>query len=79
VTGRPFKIIKQELDFYRKMNVPIPRSHPDVRLARRFSLRRPLKLWNRDCAKCRKPMVTSYAPEQPEIVYCEECYLNTVY
>jgi hypothetical protein len=31
VTGKPFRIIKQELEFYRKHGIPIPRRHPDVR------------------------------------------------
>jgi hypothetical protein len=31
VTGKPFRIIKQELDFYRKRGLPIPRKHPDQR------------------------------------------------
>jgi hypothetical protein len=31
VTKKPFRIISQELDFYRKRNIPIPRRHPDQR------------------------------------------------
>ncbi|EKD44379.1 MAG: hypothetical protein ACD_71C00157G0001, partial [uncultured bacterium (gcode 4)] len=31
LTGKPFRIIKQELEFYRKHNLPIPRRHPDQR------------------------------------------------
>ena len=30
-TKKPFRIIKQELDFYRKHGLPIPRRHPDKR------------------------------------------------
>lgn len=79
VTKRPFKIIKQELDFYRRMQLPIPHLHPDERHRKRMALRNPRKLWNRECAKCNKPIATSYSPERPEIVYCEECYLKEVY
>ncbi|MDD4628491.1 MAG: hypothetical protein PHE68_03815 [Candidatus Peribacteraceae bacterium] len=78
-TKRPFKIIKQELDFYRTMKLPIPRFHPDERHRRRMALRNPRKLWTRPCMKCGKEMRTTYAPERPEIVYCEECYLKEVY
>ena len=78
-TKRPFKIIKQELEFYRNMRLPVPHFHPDERHRRRMALRNPRKLWNRECAKCKKPISTSYAPERPEIVYCEECYLREVY
>lgn len=76
---RPFKIVKQELDFYRTMKLPIPHLHPDERHRRRMALRNPRKLWDRECMKCGKAMVTSYAPARSEIVYCEECYLKEVY
>ena len=78
-TKRPFKIIKQELEFYRQMRLPVPRLHPDERHRRRMALRNPRKLWKRECQKCGKDIETSYAPDRPEIVYCEECYLAEVY
>jgi len=78
-TGRPFRIIKQELDFYRKMRLPIPHFHPDERHRRRMALRNPRKLWQRNCDKCKKEIQTTYAPDRPEKVYCEECYLKEVY
>ena len=31
VTKKPFRIIRQELEFYRKHNLPIPKRHPDQR------------------------------------------------
>jgi hypothetical protein len=76
---RPFKIIKQELEFYREMRLPIPHFHPDERHRRRMALRNPRKLWKRNCMKCQTKIQTTYAPERPEIVYCEECYLKHVY
>jgi hypothetical protein len=79
VTGKPYKIIKQELKLYRENNLPIPRRHPDQRHKERMALRNPRKLYDRTCMKCRKPMQTTYAPDRPEIVYCEECYLKQVY
>jgi hypothetical protein len=79
ITKRPYKIIRQELDFYRNMKLPVPRLHPDERHKRRMALRNPRKLWKRNCMKCRKEIQTSYAPDRPEVVYCETCYLTTVY
>lgn len=79
VTKKPFRVIRQELEFYRKMRLPVPRLHPDERHRRRMALRNPRRLWNRQCAKCKEPIVTSYAPERPEKVYCERCYLSAVY
>jgi len=79
VSGRLFKLTKQELDFDRKMRLPIPRLHPDERHKRRMALRNPRKLWNRNCANCQMAISTSYAPERPERVLCESCYLKEVY
>jgi CxxC-x17-CxxC domain-containing protein len=79
VTNKPFKIIKQELEFYRKHNLPIPRRHPDQRHLDRIALRNPRKLYTRICDKCGKDIKTTYAPDRSEIVYCEECYNKEVY
>jgi len=78
-TKKPFRIIKEELDFYRKHNLPIPRRHPDERHLERMKLRNPRKLYTRNCDKCGKEIQTTYAPEKPEKVYCEECYNKEVY
>ncbi|EKD44623.1 MAG: hypothetical protein ACD_71C00072G0001, partial [uncultured bacterium (gcode 4)] len=71
VTGKPFRIIRQELDFYRKHNLPIPRRHPDQRHLDRMAFRNPRKLYERKCDKCETEMMTTYSPERPERVYCE--------
>jgi len=78
-SDKPFKIIKQELDFYRRTELPLPRRHPDQRYQDRMVQRRPRKLWARTCMKCEKKIETAYAPERPEIIYCEQCYLAEVY
>ena len=77
--ARNYKIIAQELAFYRSRSIPVPRRCFDCRRMDRFDLRNPRKLWHRECANCGKGMETSYAPERAEIVYCEPCYLNNVY
>ena len=73
-TWKPFRIIKQELEFYRKHNLPIPRKHPDQRYLDRMALRNPRKLFERKCSKCWKDIKTTYSPDRKEIVYCESCY-----
>ncbi len=77
--GKNYKIIAQELEYYKKMQLPIPRKCLDCRHKSRLARRTPYKLWQRTCAKCSKPIQTSYSPERPEIVYCEACYLKEVY
>lgn len=78
-TDKQYKIIPQELAFYRQMRLPIPHSSFIVRHRKRMHLRNPRTLWDRECMKCKKGIETTYAPERPEIVYCEKCYLNQVY
>jgi CxxC-x17-CxxC domain-containing protein len=78
-TNKPYRIIKEELEFYRKHNLPIPRRHPDQRHLDRMKLRNPRKLYDRDCDKCGVSMKTTYNPEREEVVYCEECYDKEVY
>lgn len=78
-TDRPFKVIGQELAFYREQNLPVPHYSPDQRHIKRASLRNPRKMWQRHCANCNKSIQTTYAPDRPEKIYCEECYLKKVY
>lgn len=79
ITGKPFRIIKSELEFYRKHGLSIPHKHPDQRYLERMLLRNPRKLRDRTCAKCWMDIKTTYAPERPEIVYCEACYNKEIY
>ncbi|MCX6807597.1 MAG: hypothetical protein NTZ80_02220 [Patescibacteria group bacterium] len=81
ISKKPFRLIPAELKFYREQNIPCPKRHPDVRFLDRFKLRNPRKLWHRKCVKdgCKNEFETSYSPDRPEIVYCEKCYLETVY
>jgi len=78
-TGVPFKIIEQELAFYKEEGIAPPDVCFTERNRRRFAECDAHTLWSRTCDKCQKPIVTSYSPDRPEIVYCEECYLKEVY
>ncbi|PIR53468.1 hypothetical protein COU76_00960 [Candidatus Peregrinibacteria bacterium CG10_big_fil_rev_8_21_14_0_10_49_10] len=78
-SGRPFRIVKAELQFYREMNLPVPHLEHSERFAIRMQLMNPFRLYKRPCAICGKEMKTTYAPERPEKVVCESCYLDTVY
>ena len=79
-----FKVIQAEKDFYEKMDLPIPKFCPNCRHYERLKQRNPLKLWHRQCAcdkqhphhtgRCQNEFETSYAPDRPEPVYCEQCY-----
>ena len=79
VSEKPFRIISQELEFYRKHNLPIPKKHPDIRYLERIKLRNPRKLFDRDCDKCWNNMKTSYNKNRKETVYCQKCYNDEIY
>jgi len=79
VTGRNYRVIPQELAFYRQNNLPIPRRHPDRRHAERIAKRNPRQLYDRKCDKCHTAILTSYSSEWKGKVYCEHCYLQEIY
>jgi len=75
-----FKITKEELLFYRRFNIPLPHVCYGCRHYGRLRKRNPMKLWLRNCMKegCSNTFETTYAPNRPEIVYCERCYQQEV-
>jgi hypothetical protein len=75
-----YNIVPDELTFYHREEIPIPRECPECRHKKRFNLRLPRKLWNGKCMRegCDNEFETSYAPGRPEIIYCERCYQNAV-
>ena len=76
---RNYKITAQELLFYRKMNIPIPRKCFYCRHKDRIKKRGPYEFWQRNCDKCQKEITTNYSLENKAIVYCESCYQKEVY
>jgi len=78
VSGKPFKITQSELKFYRTQGLPLPRMHWLERYKSRLNKRNPRRFWDRKCDKCEKDIRSSYSPDRPEKVYCEECYMEEV-
>ncbi|MES2930943.1 MAG: hypothetical protein V4665_04135 [Patescibacteria group bacterium] len=75
---RAYRIIALELQFYKKLGIPLPRLCQDCRFVERFKLVNPPELWSRTCDRCGDPIQTSYSPDRPDIVYCETCYQQEV-
>ncbi len=83
-----FKILPNELIFYKRFNIPLPRLCYGCRHAERFKKRAPLYLWQRACmcdisthdhsGVCQNQFETAYSPDRPEIIYCESCYQKEV-
>lgn len=76
--AKNYRIIPQELKFYRQLNIPTPLKCPDCRHLGRMKLRPPRQFWDRTCSQCQAAIQTTYSPESPEKVYCEQCYRKTV-
>jgi hypothetical protein len=84
-----FRLTDFEFKFYKKHNIPLPILCPNCRHYERFKVMPALKLWHRNCmcekvghghqGNCKVEFETSYAPDRPEIVYCEKCYQREVY
>jgi hypothetical protein len=75
-----YRILSEELKFLRKANIALPRYCPNCRHFQRLDKRNPMRLWHRACMKkdCYNEFETTYAPDRPEIVYCESCYQQEV-
>lgn len=83
-----FRFIPQEIDLYKKLNIPLPEYCYNCRHYNRLKQRNPMKLWHRECmctkekhdhvGKCSNEFETSYAPERAETIYCESCYQKEV-
>ncbi|MBT3864656.1 hypothetical protein HOF67_01345 [Candidatus Peregrinibacteria bacterium] len=78
-SDRPFKLIPQEIQFYKRMGLPLPKLHHDERHHIRMREFNPLNLWTQQCSKCHTEIQTNYSPDRPETIYCEKCYLAEVY
>lgn len=78
-SGRNFRIMPAELKFYKRMGLPIPRKHFIERHKARLGKRLLYEVFERSCDSCGGRINTSYGPDRVEKIYCEECYLKTVY
>jgi hypothetical protein len=74
-----YRITEDELSFYRKMDLPLPRVCFDVRHMRRLNKLPNFKLQKRNCSKCNLEVDTVYNESFAPIIYCEKCYQQEVY
>ena len=82
ITKKPFKILEQELIFYRRLDLPLPSIHPDERHNRRLKLRNPMVLNKRMCFFGDEEVFTTYLPESkggPKKVVCTKHYNQEIY
>ncbi|RIL03421.1 MAG: hypothetical protein DCC75_12995 [Proteobacteria bacterium] len=76
--GKNYKLIPQELAFYKSIGLALPRSCFQCRHAARFARRNPRKLHERFCERCGKSLQSTFSTEQADIVYCENCFSESM-
>lgn len=75
-SGKLYKIIPQELDFYRKMNLALPRVSHQQRYLNRLQMQHPRHLYDHICSGCKAPLRTPHDPRKEAVVYCDTCYVK---
>jgi hypothetical protein len=74
LSGRPFKITSQEIKRYRQFSVPLPRTTYDERMEERAKKLGGIRLYERTCAKTGKPLLTTYPPDSPYVIWDRDVY-----
>ena len=79
VSWRFFKLIPDELKFYKKFSLPIPKYHPDIRFEKRFN-RMPKKTqYLRNCKISWEKILSIYDKKSDFDVYSNEEYERSLY
>ena len=76
---RPFRIVKPELEFYRKHNLSLPSEHPDIRHAERVSRLPSKTLLLRESTKSWEKMLSVYPDSYAGQVYTEKEYQQEIF
>ncbi|MFH0819081.1 MAG: zinc-ribbon domain containing protein [Patescibacteria group bacterium] len=87
--SRNYKIIKQEYNYYKQHDIPLPRECMYCRYKKRMTKVNQANLWHRQCdctqpdhghaGRCTNEFETTYSPDRKELVYCEDCYRKEIY
>jgi len=71
---KDFIIEQVDFEFYEKVDVPPPTWCPPCRLMRRLAWRNERALYRHKCDLCGTEVHASYAPENPQPMYCQKCW-----
>ncbi|MFH1315150.1 MAG: hypothetical protein ABIH67_02015 [Candidatus Uhrbacteria bacterium] len=75
--NRPYAILKPELEFYRKMRLPVRREHWVKRIEDQWKEMNMMKLDEQECQQCSKTIKVAWNNVfRNRKVYCRECYLK---
>ncbi|MFA6023627.1 MAG: hypothetical protein WC777_00180 [Candidatus Gracilibacteria bacterium] len=79
VTGKVYKLTPQELAFYKNMDLPLPKRHPDQRHADRMLKRPEYRLQEVACTHCGQTVPSATTSQNSQSILCPACYLKVVY
>ena len=77
--NRGFRIVRMELDFLRRMNLPLPRECPFCRIGKKFDeWVKESKLVKRVCDKCGAEFESPHTEQDCPKILCKKCWLQEV-
>ncbi len=74
-----YRIIKQELVFYRNQNLPVPQLCIECRHQQRTAEINQIKLRNRECIHCHNMVESTYSVQEVDNVICRDCFQKHTY
>ena len=77
ISKRPFRITKQEIDFYIKHNLPLPTKHPDTRHIERTETSDSNTIYLTNCDMCWKEILSIHKKGEWKIILCEKCFYKS--
>ncbi len=78
VSKKPFRITKQEIDFYVKHDLPLPTKHPDVRHQDRVERKEGSVLHLIHCDECWEEILSVHLPWKWKKILCEKCFYKNM-
>ena len=76
--AKPFRLIKDELTFYRNKHLPIPIETPYTRMTKRFEHVNYFKVHDDVCDKCGVEIFAGSTHSEGFRPYCEKCYQKEI-
>ena len=74
VSKRPFRVTKQEIEFYVKHNLPLPTKHPDIRHQERLAEKDPVIMHLMNCEECWEEMLSVHEKWKWKKILCKKCF-----
>ena len=73
-TGRPYRIVKPELEFHKKFGIALPTTHPSIRRKKRYARMHGIELKRQQCFRCQKYIVSRIHASKEINIACADCY-----